>query len=497
MPDLQHFIGIDVGSTFVKAALFAADGTLQAQWSRQYPTERPGPGLVEQDPSHWLEGVRDAIDGLLFERDPASIAAIGLCSQVNTDVFIDAAGTALVPAISWQDVRAAREAAELDATITAEEKRAWWGAPMPIGASHVLAKMKWMAHQRPDVWQRTVRVLSPKDYCLLHLAGVTVADPIASFGQTGLNHAYIEPLIARVPGADTRLAPLHSFIEPIGQIKLGSSGRSAPVVAGTMDAWASLFGCGVSRPGQGMYVSGTSEILALAGDRRIGADGIVTFPTVDGLVVNAGPTQAGGDSVRWLAGILGCDPLDVLGLAERADRHGRPILFVPHLEGERAPLWDSELRGAFVGLDSRAAAPDLALAALEGVALSAEMLLASLERAAGFRPDALYYGGGGARSDFWSQIRADCLGVALHRCVVTDTGCLGAAIMAAVGVGAFKGIAEAAPVMTRVQRTFAPNPKMTARYDVLREAYRNAIPVLRPIGRFHARPPLAGPEASV
>lgn len=475
-------IGFDIGSTSVKAALFDMNGAVLDHGSRPYPTERPAAGMVEQDPQHWLDGIRDAIDGLLVGRNPADIRAVGLCSQVNTDVFVDRSGRPLAPAITWQDIRAGEEAAALDALIDPAEKRAWWGAEQPIGASHVLAKMMWFARHHPDLWTRTHQVLSTRDFCLLHLTGQAVSDPISSFGQVGLDHRYIDPLIARVPGAAGKLPPLRHFIDIAGEMALGSSGRKVPIVTGTMDAWGNLFGCGVFRPGQGMYVSGTSEILALAGSERIGAPGIVTFATIEGLVVNAGPTQSGADSLRWWAATAGVEPSDVPELASRASRDDRPILFLPHLEGERAPLWDSEIRGAFIGLDSRAAGPEFALALLEGVALAARHAMGSLVEAAGFTPEHMLYGGGGARSDLWSQIRADCLGIPLHRFAFTDVGCLGAAILAAVGIGAFGTIADAVPAMTSVERIFEPDPRMAARYDAMFEAYLRAIDALRPIG---------------
>jgi xylulokinase len=482
MADAGLIIGFDIGTTSVKAGLFAMNGVVIDHWGRSYPTERPGAGLVEQDPQHWLDGVRDAIDALLVGRDPASISAVGLCSQVNTDVFVDAAGKPLAPAIVWQDVRAGRAAATIDAGITPADKQAWWGAEMPIGASHVLAKMAWFAEHRPDLWDRTAYVFSPKDFCLFHLTGNAVADPIAAFGHVGLDHAYISELIDRVPGAAERLPPLRAMTGLAGEMRLGSSQHVVPVVTGTMDAWGNLFGSGVFGAGQGMYVSGTSEILALAGANRIGAPGVVTFPTVDGLVVNAGPTQSGGDSLRWWGHATNTEPLDVPKLAENADRHDRPILFLPQLEGERAPLWDSEIRGAFIGLDSRTSGPEFALAVLEGVALSARHLLGSLTQAAGYRPDRLLYGGGGSRSNLWSQIRADCLGIPLHRFSFADVGCLGAAIMAAVGIGAFPSIADAVPAMTSVERIFEPDPAMQPRYDAMFDAYISAINALRPIG---------------
>jgi xylulokinase len=480
----ELFVGFDIGTTQVKGGLFRADGAAVASWSRAYPTERPGFGVVEQDPRHWLDGVRDGIAALAAHADPADIAAVGLCSQVNTDVFTDRNGVPLAPAIVWQDVRAFDEAAALGASIGAADKAEWWGegVDVPIGASHVLAKMAWFARHDPALWEQTAYVFSPKDYCIFHLTGVAVTDPMSAWGQVGPDHRYVAGLLARVAGAAERLPPVRPMTEIVGRMRVG--GRTVPLVAGTMDAWGNLFGCGVFRPGQGMYMSGTSEILAMAGDRRVGAQGVVTFPELEGMVVHAGPTQSGGDSLRWWAGVANVEPLDVPRLAGQADRCGRPVLFLPHLEGERAPLWDADIRGAFIGLDSRASAPEFALAVLEGVSLSGRLLFEALTAAAGFRPGHLLYGGGGSRSDLWSQIRADCLGVPMHRLAHPDIGCLGAAIMGAVGVGRFARMADAVPAMTVVERVFEPDPAMQPRYDALFYAYRGAIEALRPIQLF-------------
>ena len=482
MTERDLFVGLDVGTTAIKAALFDAQGHVVAEASRPYRTSRPAPGIVEQDPREWTDGVVAGMDAVLTGDRAERVAAVGLCSQVNTDVFVDADGHALAPAITWQDNRAARQAAELDADVSAAEKTSWWGAPLPIGASHVLARMIWMAKHRPDVYAAARHVLTPKDYCLRVLAGVAIADPISNFFVVGQDLTYVEPLIARVPGARERLPPLKFFTELVGEIRLGSSDKRAPVVAGTMDAWSGLFGAGVRKAGQGVYISGTSEILAVASAERVGAPGVVTFPNVAGLTVHAGPTQSGGDSLRWWGDAIGRDVAGVLDLASRADRSGRPVLFLPHLEGERAPLWDAQLRGAFIGLDRRSSGPDCALAVMEGVALSARMLLASLDAAAGEIVPRLFHAGGGARSDLWAQIRADCLGRPLDRVDYPDVGCLGAAIMAAVGVGAHDSLAEAISEMTRVERQFEPDPSMKARYDAMYETYLLATQALRPLG---------------
>jgi xylulokinase len=476
------FLGFDIGTTTIKGALFDIEGRLVAHAGARYPTSRPAPGVAEQNPRDWTDGLAKTMEALLVGDRAGRVAAAGLCGQANTDVFVGTDGAPLAPAIAWADNRAAPEAARLDAGVTDEDKIAWWGAPLPIGASCVLARMMWMAREKPKVFAATRHVLTPKDYCLRALTGEAVADPMSNFFVVGLDLAYVDPLISRVAGARERLPALRFFTDIVGEIALGSSGKCAPVVAGTMDAWSGLIGAGIRRAGQGVYMSGTSEIVAITSGERIGAPGIVTFPTAAGLTVNAGPTQSGGDSLHWWGDVIGRDVEGVLALASQADRNGRPILFLPHLEGERAPLWDAGLRGAFIGLDRRASGPDHALAVMEGVALSARMLLQAYDAAAGEAPPRLYHAGGGARSDLWAQIKADCLGRPLDRVACLDVGCLGAAIMAAVGAGAYPSLADAVSAMTRIERSFEPDLLMKARYDAMYEAYCRATRTLRPLG---------------
>lgn len=491
MPEKDLFLGLDLGTTAIKAALFDATGQSIAYARHPYETLRPSPGFVEQDPAVWLAGATVVMDAVLKDGLAGRVASVGICGQANTEVYVDAAGRPLAPAMTWQDSRASTQASRLERSVSAEERERWWDIPIPISASHILARMQWCADNLPEVFAQTNLVLTPKDYCLLKMAGVTATDPISNFCIVGKDLNYIASLIERVAGAADRLAPLNSITEIVGEIALGSSPGRVPVVTGTMDAWSGLIGAGVHRQGQGVYISGTSEILAATGP-RIGAPGIVTFPPVAGLSVHAGPTQSGGDALRWWGHATKHGVTEALALAGKADRTGPPVLFLPHLDGERAPLWDPTLRGAFLGLESRTGGPELALAVLEGVALSARMLLSALDDASGTSMPRLFHAGRGAQSDLWAQIRADCLGRPLDRVTCVDVGCLGAAILAAVGVGAFPSIPAAVGAMTSVERTFEPDDKSVARYDGMYEAYIRAIEVLAPhrirLPRARSRP---------
>lgn len=484
MADPHLILGIDLGTTSLKGSLFDKTGALVADESTPYPTTRHADGRVEQDPCDWLAAFWTVVERLLEGRAPSSIAAIGVCSQVNTYTFVDDAGNALHSAITWLDGRAEGEAKRLDASISMDQRARWWPSGMSVSASHTIACMAWMAANHPEIWAQTAKVVSPKDYLLRHLTGRWTADALASFDLVDQSGHYIDDLVALVPGAADRLPPLASYRSVIGQIdhpKL--AGCTATVVNGTMDALACLFGSGASRAGEGSYISGTSEIVALIGDRPGGAPGIVSFVPIDGWYVQAGPTQSGGDTLRWLGSLFSLSHTEVLALAARADREAAngQLLFLPHLEGERAPIWDARARGSFLGMTSKDGSAELALAALEGVAVSANLIFEGASAAIGRRPDALYVGGTGNTSDLWTQIRADVLGIPLHRVECPSTGAVGAAIIAALGAGLYPSIESASKAFVRVARTFQPDPGKVARYKRLTDRYMTAYELLKPL----------------
>jgi xylulokinase len=482
MAEQGYILGIDLGTTSLKGVLYDLDGQILAADATVYPTHRFADGRVEQDAWDWLESFWSVADRIMAGRAPADIRAIGVCSQVNTYVFVDGDGVPLAPAIVWQDVRAAEQACRLDAMISEPQRRRWWPSGMAVSASHMLPQMAYMAASAPDIWARTVKVLSPKDFLLRHLTGMWTADPLAAFDLVDTSGTYIDALMTLVPGARERVAPLAPFRAVIGHLRHPHwPDCAAAVVNGTMDAFGCLFGSGAARPGEGSYISGTSEIIALIGDRPGGYPGIVSFAAVDGWHVQAGPTQSGGDTLRWMAALFDMTHQDVLDRATLADRSGNGdgVLFLPHLEGERAPLWDARARGAFIGMNSHDAAPQLALAALEGVALSARLVLDGAAKAVGGGPEALYLGGTGNRSDLWAQIRADVLGIPLHRVECLDTGAVGAAIMAGIGIGHYRSIAEASSALVRVERTFRPDPEKSSRYLRMMSRYMAAYRQLK------------------
>jgi len=458
-------VGVDVGTTSVKTALFDAGGALVAGRSSLIATQRPRPGFVEQMPEDWTLAAFAGLDKVLDGISPDAVAGIGLCSQVNTHIFVDGDGKALAPAIIWQDGRCAEDAAMLDRLVSHEARLKWWGAPLPIDSSHPLARMAWMARSQPEIWRRTRWVMAPKDYCLLALTGEAFADPLSSFGVVDSSLRYIDELIALVRGAAERLPPLLGPAATAGRVRRGLPGAGRPVAAATMDAWAGMLGAGAVGQGDAAYLSGTSEVVGIVSARRFPTPGVIAFPNCEGITLHAGPTQSGGASVAWLCALLGRSAEDISALAA-ASAPARPApMFLPHLQGERAPLWDIAARGSFAGIDASMGAGELSRSVLEGVAYSARLLLEALESSSGVSTRRLRHAGGGARSAVWCQIRADVLGRAIDRVENLDSGVVGAAILAGVAAGVFASLEEASGRMTRPGRIFEPNQALKGHYE--------------------------------
>jgi xylulokinase len=471
-------IGIDVGTTAVKASLFDDAGQVLQHFSQPYPTRRPSAGHVEQDPADWMKLVLKALES--FQDKAKQVHAIGLTSQVNTHVFADVKGQALMPAMTWADTRAAGEAESLDAKITAEEKLGWWGAPLPIDASHPLARMAHVQHHHPEVWAKTALVLAPKDYCLLQLTGVLAADPMTNFGLVDSSLRYLRRLTDLVDGAAAKLPPLKGFTEIAGHIKPCLPFAETPLVTCAMDAWAGLLGAGVCNDGEALYLSGTSEILGIVSRKKKPTPGVIAFPECEGIVFHAGPTQSGGASIAWASQLLGKSADEISSLAAKADLSRTP-LFLPHLEGERAPLWDPASRGSFAGITSSCGPAEIARSVMEGVAYSARLLLESLELSACIKPATINHSGGGSASDIWCQIRADVLGSTLQRTASRDAGVLGAALMAGVGAGIFPSLATAAKRFILMDRIFVPNASEAESHEHRFAAYKKLYEQLKPV----------------
>ncbi len=483
-------LGIDLGTSAVKAGLFTAGGRPVSLARRTYPLLTPHTGWAEQLPADWWAATCAALREVLAPADADAVAAIGLSGQAPGQVMVDAGGAALGPALIWQDRRADAEAAWLAEHVSPAQARAWTGLENLADSALPPARLRWLATHRVADWGRCVAVLQPKDYLHLRLTGEVATDLHSGFGLLDPATRRYHPALLSLLEVDARRLP--PALEPtaiVGRVTHQAAGETGlapgtPVVVGTIDAWCEIVGSGVSAPGQAVDVAGTSEVIALIGEVRTGVNGIFDSPLIGDLRWLGGPTQAGGGALVWLAS--GFYP-DEAGRLDRLEAESAAIppgagglLFLPYLAGERTPIWDERARGAFVGLTFGHTRAHCARAVYEGIALAVRHVLELCERAAGACAAELRVCGGGSRSALWNRIKADVIGRPVLQLEVAEAACLGAAMLAALGAGLYSGYRSAADAMVRPGSAIAPNPALRPLYDELFAAYVQLYPALRP-----------------
>ena len=342
----QVLIGLDIGTTSVKAVMLTQEGRSLASYSAAHPTRRSMPGMAEQDPATWLMHVGAAL--AQFARHPRArdVSGIGITSQVNTHVFCDASMAALAPALTWQDTRPGQVARDIDGRLTLAERIQALGAPIPVDASHALARMAWMAQTAPEIWAATRHVLLPKDWVIAQLTGAVASDPLSAIGLAGTDLRYAQTMLSLMPRAAEVLPPLLDPLCITGALRDGPF-RGVPIATGTMDAWAAMIGLGVANEGQAMYLSGTSEVLGLISAKRTAEPGIIVFPEWRGITLHAGPTQSGGAARDWIARMLGLDHAQLDTLAAQTRIRGDSPLFLPTSRRRARTALDRDLTRRF------------------------------------------------------------------------------------------------------------------------------------------------------
>jgi xylulokinase len=257
------------------------------------------------------------------------------------------------------------------------------------------------------------------------------------------------------------------------------------VVIGTIDAYCDNLAGGAIFPGRAVDVAGTSEIVSLGIEKPVVAEGV--FPATignDGMFL-CGPTQAGGETLRWLArsfypefkGGIQFKPME--DEARGVPPGSAGLIFLPYLNGERAPIWDVHAVGGFFGLTFHHDRRHCTRAVYEGVAYAIRHILDISEKAAASSTREIIVCGGGSRSEFWNQIKADVLQKIVRPTMVSETGCLGAAILAGVGLGYHKSIKDGCLAMIQLKQGIQPEPKLSELYNNRYSRYLDLYPAMK------------------
>jgi xylulokinase len=485
-------LALDLGTSACKTVLFEPDGAIVASATAEYPIHTPYPGWAEQHPDEWWQAAVRTIRVVLSQENCAAgrIAAVGIDSQSGAAVCLAGDGRPVRPATIYLDKRSAPLCARLAGTGLPALLQRINGNP--LDTSLVAPRLLWLKEQEPDAYARTAHLLPGSGYLVYRLTG-ELSFSLSEGAFTGLFDTALARWSTQLAqawdlGLD-RFAPLRAPHEVVGRVTPSAAAETGlpaglPVVAGTMDAAASVFGLGAIHEGQAITMMGTSFTVMLAVGQPLLDSGLwVLHAATPGLWVLAGVVDAAGGALRWLRDHVatweqeqarheGISPYDVMTRAAATVPPGAEgLIFLPYLAGARSPRADPHRRGVFFGLTLKHTRAHLIRAVLEGCAFGLRNNLEAVRRA-GVEVEALRACGGASASDLWVQIVADVCQVPLIQSDVTETSCLGSALLAGMGAGLYRDAADAVAHVVTHHQTFAPRPERSARYQPLYDLFR-------------------------
>ena len=473
---MTQLVGLDVGTTGVKALALSATGEVLARAEENYELSTPRPGWAEQDPEDWWRAAERALARL-----GGTPTAIGLSGQMHGLVVLDDEERVLRPAILWNDQRTGVECAEIEERVGLARlieltgNRALTGFTAP--------KLLWLRRHEPDTYARIAHVLLPKDYVRFRLTGehaIDVADASGTLLFDVAGRRWSREMLAALELDATWLPRTLESPEISGETAAG-----VPVAAGAGDQAAAALGVGVDRPGPVSVVLGTSGVVfaalpAFAADRQARVHSFCH--AVPGGWHAMGVMLSAAGSLRWFRDTLmpGEQFERLVSEAGAVDPGAGGVLFLPYLTGERTPHADPDARAAFTGLSVRHDLGALVRAVLEGVAYGLRDSL-ELLRELGVDPQAGHVSGGGARSRHWLRILASVLGLPMRRAATDEGSAYGAALLGGVAAGVFRDVHEAVAACVRLLDAVEPEPEWSTAYERGYRRFELLYPALRPL----------------
>ncbi|WP_193176838.1 xylulokinase [Oricola nitratireducens] len=479
------YLGIDLGTSSVKALLIDGDQQVIDSASAAVELSRPHHGWSEQDPADWIEATSNALSGLQRDhaQEMAAVRGIGLSGHMHGATLLDADDKVLRPCIMWNDVRSFREAAALDAdprfrAITGNIVFPGFTAP----------KLVWVRNNEPEIFAKVRKVLLPKDYLRLWLTGEHISEMSDSAGTSWLDtgaRAWSADLLAATDLGKDAMPALVEGSEPGGHLRADIADRfglaaGITVAGGAGDNAAAAIGMGTIHDGAAFASLGTSGVLFAANKAYLPNPESAVHAFCHALPNTwhqMGVILAATDSLNWYAKLVGADPAELTdALGETLDGPSG-VIFLPYLGGERTPHNDAAIRGVFAGMGHESDTATLTRSVLEGVSFAFRDCLEAL-REAGTTLERVTAVGGGSRSDYWLKLMATVLGMPVE---VPADGDFGAAFGAArLGLMAAEG-ADPATVCTppEVQKIHEPDRDLEQAFGDAYQRYRALYPAIK------------------
>ncbi len=484
----KQLMGIDIGTSACKVAVFDEKGKVLAQSNQSYKVYYPKDGWAEQNPDEWWKAICDGIHEVLSNEHvlPKNIQGIGVDGQSWSTIPVDKAGNALSNTPIWMDTRARNICERVKKQIG--EDTIFRVAGNDFLPSYCTPKMLWFKEERSEIFRRTYQFLQSNSYIVLKLTGTMSQDYSQSYGIHFFNMKtlkYDEELAREMGLSIDLIPPLCNCDEVVGTVsaeaaQLTGLMEGTPVVAGGLDAACGALGAGVYRTGQTQEQGGQAGGMSICTD-QVAAHKKLILGThvVPGLWLLQGGSVSGG-ALKWFKQEFGKnDSFDNLTAeAEKIPAGSEGVVFLPYMSGERSPIWDPDAKGVFYGLSFDKTRGHLIRAILEGVAYSLEHNLETAEET-GVQIGMLNAMGGASNSELWTQIKADVTGRTIQVPATDTASTLGAALLAGVGCGMYKDYKEAVEKTITVSRIHIPNMENHEKYKQYMNLYRELYPNLK------------------
>ena len=486
-----YLLGIDIGTSACKVAVFDRDGQVKAAANGDYPVYYPKEGWAEQNPEEWWSAVCQAIGEVLAKGkiSPEEIAGVGIDGQSWSAIAVDREGRVLTNTPIWMDTRAQSICDRLNEEIGSDN--IFEVAGNSLQPSYTTAKILWYKENLPDVYEKIYKILQSNSYIAYKLTDAMTQDVSQGYGlhcfdmrrgtwdeemcrKLGIPMEFLPEIVAcdHVVGTVTKKAAQECGLK-----------EGTPVVAGGLDAACGTLGAGVIHPGETQEQGGQAGGMSICMDEyKADPRLILGYHVVPGQWLLQGGTTGGGGVMRWFEREFAdyerstaqekqkSSLVQLNEIGEKVAPGCDGMVFLPYMAGERSPIWNPHAKGVFYGLDFSKTKGHMVRACMEGVALSLRHNL-EIAQEAGAQAEVLRAMGGSANSLLWTQIKADVTGKPIVVPSSDTATTLGAAILAGVGIGFYESYEEAVALTVKETRRHEPNPENKEIYDKTYETY--------------------------
>jgi xylulokinase len=484
-------LGIDIGTSSCKVAVFDQKGNVLAQQAGSYQVYYPQKGWAEQNPNEWWEVLCSTLKSMLEESaiDPADIQGVGIDGQSWSAIAMDKQGQVLYNTPIWMDTRAGEICEEIKQQLDEEDLFNVCGNSLQ--PAYTLPKILWYKKYMPDMYGKIHKVLQSNSFIVFKLTDNMTQDKSQGYGYQcfDMHSGTWDEALSDKLGIDKKMLPdIYDCHEVVGYITEKAAKETGlrmgtPVVAGGLDAACGTLGAGVIHNGQTQEQGGQAGGMSICtdtynSDKRL----ILSYHVVSGKWLLQGGTVGGGGVIKWFEEQLGEAERQMAALNsthsfEEMSREAANILegsegliFLPYMAGERSPIWDAKAKGVYFGLDYSKTRQHMIRSAFEGVAYSLRHNLETAE-STGAYVNELHAMGGAANSLVWTQIKADVTGKRIAVPASDTATTLGAALLAGVGVGIYKDFEEAVNQTVQIKRVHEPDMEKNKAYQKYFDIY--------------------------